>query len=99
MVIAVSERRQLKETAVVSRCHAELLREDGVENSHIAEFVAAVSDAQAGIVGMSQIVLEIGTDSLYRGRIHGHGIERGPETLHPDAPDQQDVMASIGIEY
>lgn len=92
VVITVSERRQLKETTVVLRCLAELLREDGVGNSDIAEFVSAVSYAQTGIVGMVQIVLEIGTDSLYRGGIRGHGIERGSDTLHPDAPNQPDVM-------
>ncbi len=94
VVIAVSERRQFKETTVVFRCLAELLRENGVGDSDIAEFVSAVSDAQTAIVRMIQIVLEIGTDSLYRGRIHGHGIERGPETLHPDTPHQPDVMVS-----
>ena len=94
VVIAVPERRQFKETAVVFRCLAELLRENGVGDSDIAEFVSTVSDAQAAIVRMIQIVLEIGTDSLYRGRIHGHGIEWRPETLHPDAAHQQDVMVS-----
>ena len=94
VVFAMPEGRQLNEVLVALLCRTELLRKDGVGNGDIFEFVSAVGDANAGIVGLSQIVFEIGTDSLYRGRIYRSGMEWQAKALHPDACNQLDVMVS-----
>ena len=94
VVFAMSEGRQLNEVLVALHCRTELLRKNGVGNGDIFEFVSAVGDAYAGIVGLGQIVFEVGTDSLYRGRVHRSGMEWQAKALHPDACNQLDVMVS-----
>ena len=92
MVFAVPEGRQLNEALVALRCRAELLRENGVGNADILGFVSAVSDADAGTIGLGQIMFEIGTDSLYRRRVHRRRFEWQSNALYPDTCNQFDVM-------
>ena len=94
VVFAMPEGRQLNEALVALHCRTELLRKDGVGNGDILEFVSAVGNAYAGIVGLGEIMFEIGTDSLYRGRVHRSGMEWRANALHPDASNQLDVMVS-----
>ena len=94
VVFAMPEGRQLNEALVALHSLTEFLGKDGVGNGDILEFVSAVSDAYAGIVGLGQIVFEVGTDPLYRGRVHRSGMEWQAKALHPDACNQLDVMVS-----
>lgn len=92
VVIAVPERRKFNKPLVISRCGAEFLRKYGVGNSDIFRFASAVGDTDASVVSEGQMVIKIGTDSLYRGRVNRCGVEWQSNALHPNACNELNAV-------
>ena len=75
MVVAMTKSWEFDLTIVTRDC-AELLGEDRVGDPEVLALVTAVGDTQAAAIASAQIVLEVSTQALNRGRVHGCALER-----------------------
>ena len=75
VVVAMTKRGEF-DLALVTRECAGLLGEDRVGDPQVFALVAAVGDAQAPAIALGQMMLEVRTQALYRGRVHGCAFER-----------------------
>lgn len=64
VIVAVPERWQFDDPRIPLHCRAKLLREDGMGNVDVLEFVPAVRNAHTDIVCLGQMVIEVGADAL-----------------------------------
>ena len=92
VVIAVPEGRQLNETLVTRAAELNFRVKIECETLTFLNLFRLSAIQIPGTIGLSQIVFEIGADSLYRRRIHGCSIEWQSDTLHPNACNQLGVV-------